>query len=161
MVQVATRATRAGAPAPDLLERIPVLQHLSAGVLADLAAGAQAREYEPGELICRQGDDGDCLYIIEAGEVEIFLPLPDGGRSPLVRLGDGRFFGEMAVIDDQPRSASAAVLTAARVWAIYRTPFREFLFRNPDAVVRLLEHLSSIIRDTNRQLAAARLGGDH
>jgi CRP/FNR family transcriptional regulator, cyclic AMP receptor protein len=156
VVQVATRLD---APAPNLLERLPFLQNLPARVLHDLAAGAEARDYEAGDLVCRQGELGDCLFIVERGEVEIFLPLPEGGRSPLVKLGGGRFFGEMAVIDDQPRSASAVALGHTRAWAIYREPFRKFLFRNPEAVVRLLEHLSAIIRDTNRQLAAARLGG--
>jgi CRP/FNR family transcriptional regulator, cyclic AMP receptor protein len=138
------------------LEAVPFLQDLDPQILEPLARGSSLRHYGAGEVICEQGEAGDCLYIVEEGEVEIFLPLQDGGRTSLVTLHRGQFFGEMALIDEQPRSASAAARQPTQIRTVDRESFRHFLFANPDAVVRLMMHLSSIIREANRQLASAR-----
>jgi CRP-like cAMP-binding protein len=139
-----------------------VFQGLSPTDFEPVLAAAEIITRKPREIIVQEGTVGDGLYVVLEGEVEVFLPQQSssGGRRPtrilLNRLGPGRCLGEYGVIDDQPASASAAALTAARLCFIPRAEFRKLVERH-DHVGRivygnLLRYLVSRLRGKDKEL---------
>jgi CRP-like cAMP-binding protein len=117
---------------------------------------------KPREVVVHEGTVGDGLYIVLEGEIEVFLPERAAGggqratRIRLNRLGPGRCLGEYGVIDDQPASASAAAVTASRLWFLPKAEFRKLVERH-DRVGRivygnLLRYLVSRLRGKDKEL---------
>lgn len=98
--------------------------------------GTIFRNYQKGEVIFRQGDLGDCAYLVESGSVQISIDKA-GADFPLTVLGQGEIFGEMAIIDAKPRSATATALETTRLCIISQDSLIERM-QNADSVVRLL-----------------------
>ncbi|MEX2619693.1 MAG: MMPL family transporter [Egibacteraceae bacterium] len=113
-----------------MLSRVAVFQLLSPLSQTDVAELLRPIEVTAGRVVVREGDTGDALYLIEQGTV---LVEPEAGeqREPIARLGPGEFFGEMALVNDQPRSATVRAETAARLWAIGATDVQRLLEREP------------------------------
>lgn len=114
------------------------------------------RDYKAGEVIFRQGEPGRCAYIIESGRVQVSVR-KDGEDFPLTTLGEGEIFGEMAIIDRLPRSATATALEATRLCVISQDTLTERV-QNADPVVRLL--MMMMIRRTRNMNLAAGGGSD-
>jgi Cyclic nucleotide-binding domain/FHA domain len=110
-------------------------------------------EVSAGQAIFRESDTGAEMYIIESGEVEIFRA--SSGSEPLASLGPGDFFGEMAVLEDQPRFASAIARTPARLLRIERAAFNDLLKQNVEIAVRIMRKLVIRQRRTDQRLGAA------
>lgn len=129
----------------DLLRAVPGFRTLPPGALADVAAVASVRRFERGELLCRQGDDADGFYVLESGEVDIFLRR----RTETVRIaagGRGAVMGEMALITRSPRVADVVGRVAGEALCVSSDAFHALEESRPE----LLEVLTEI--------AAARLG---
>src|SRR5438045_53469 len=90
--------------------RVSFFAGLSDEQLEDLALRTRRRRYAKGDVIFLRGDPGNTLYIIEAGTVKIALSSPDGKEIMLALLSAGDFFGELALLDGEPRSADAVTL---------------------------------------------------
>ncbi len=108
----------------------------------DRAVSIRREHFEPGQAIFREGDHGDWLYIIEAGEVEVRKLVAGQGETPIRRLGPGDCFGEIALLGDHMRTASTHSLTSANVLAIDRDACQALLSTLPplrDFFNRLLE----------------------
>jgi NADH dehydrogenase len=108
----------------------------------DRAVSIRREHFEPGQAIFREGDHGDWLYIIEAGEVEVRKLVAGQGETPIRRLGPGDCFGEIALLGDHVRTASTHSLTSANVLAIDRDACQALLSTLPplrDFFNRLLE----------------------
>lgn len=108
--------------------------------LAELVEHRQA-----GEFVFRAGQPGDCMYIIQEGEVEILAEV-GGTLQPLVTLREGDFFGEMAVLEELPRSASARALTPCLLLRVDRATFDQLIRHDPEIAVRMLRKLSHRLR---------------
>jgi NADH dehydrogenase len=106
--------------------------------------------FEPHQVIFRQGDRGDRLYVIVEGEVELFQEGPGQVPNRLARLGPGECFGEMALVDDQPRMATARSMTRANLMSVDRHAFSE-LFAHHPPIRRMFQALID-----ERQRAGAR-----
>src|SRR3990172_2839971 len=91
--------------ATDVLRRVPLFNDLGDADLARFAEVAREREYPKNSVILFEDDPGDALYIVSSGQVKVVLIGEDGREVILSVLSDGDFFGEMALIDDEPRSA--------------------------------------------------------
>jgi NADH:ubiquinone reductase (H+-translocating) len=89
----------------------------------DRAVGVRREYFEPGQIVFREGDRGDWLYIVAEGEVEVFKNDGAGAPAPLRRLGPGECFGEIALVSDRPRSATVRAVCATRVLAVDREAF--------------------------------------
>jgi CRP-like cAMP-binding protein len=100
---------------------------------------------EAGEFVFRAGEKGESMYIIQEGEVEILLET-GGQEQRLALLSEGDFFGEMAVLEELPRTASARTLTPCTLLRIDRATFDQLIRQDPEIAVRLLRKLSHRLR---------------
>jgi hypothetical protein len=113
--------------------------------------GALSAEFAAGEYIFREGDLGTEMYIIHEGKVEILNRLGEEDRV-LAVLEKGDFFGEMSVLEDLPRAASARALTDTRLLQINGSTFDQMLQSNPEIAVRMMRKLSRRLRETDELL---------
>lgn len=110
------------------------------------------RLLEPGETVFDQGDSGDHLYVIQAGEVE--LTREDASRQRVVaRLGAGDFFGELSVMMGQPRSSRAVAVKPTRVLELDRSTLESMCLAQPEIAIRMLRILVSRLIEAERRLA--------
>ena len=120
-----------------------------------MAAGALGKEYQNGETIIQQGEGGDCMYVIQTGEVEVVLG--DGeNETVLAVLEKGDFFGEMALFERQPRSATVRARGAARVLTIDKRTFLRRIHHDPSLAFRIVQELCHRIRELDTELTKAR-----
>lgn len=112
----------------------------------------QQHTYEPGDLIFREGEDSDQAYVIESGRVEIFKRM-QGGTILLATLGPGDIFGEMGIISDEPRSASATAQTRVTVTILCRDYLARLVAPCDNHVVLILKTLMERIREANQKLS--------
>jgi flavin reductase (DIM6/NTAB) family NADH-FMN oxidoreductase RutF len=125
-----------------LLARAPVFSALPPEVLAAITAGGDERSLEPGELVVREGESGDELFVILEGEARV-----ERAGNVLTTFRDGDFFGEISVFDGRPRSADVVAATPLRTLAISRELVRVALEREPKAAWAMLEVLAGRLRD--------------
>src|SRR5882672_3871750 len=109
--------------------------------------------FEPGQLIFREGDESRDAYWILSGKVEISIETPQG-RSVLTILEEGEIFGEMGMIDDLPRTASARALTATEVDVVNERDFHYEVLRDEARLLPYLDALFERLRSTNAMLRA-------
>ncbi|HSB19915.1 MAG TPA: Crp/Fnr family transcriptional regulator [Anaeromyxobacteraceae bacterium] len=110
-----------------------------------------AREFPVGAVIFEEGDPGSRMYVIQGGRVLVVKSV--GGRSlALASLGPGDFFGEMALLEGQPRSATAVVAEAARILELDEQAFADLLRGNGEVGLKLLRKLSARLRDATRRI---------
>jgi CRP-like cAMP-binding protein len=115
------------------------------------AAEIYGRDFRTGAVIFEEGDPGSRMYVIQAGAVRIVKRV--GTRElTLAHLGPGEAFGEMALLEGQPRSATAVVEAAARILEIDEAAFADLVRRNGEIALRLLRRLSARLREANRQI---------
>ncbi|HYT60567.1 MAG TPA: cyclic nucleotide-binding domain-containing protein [Haliangiales bacterium] len=122
---------------------------LLAAELQALEQTAQLKAYKAGRNIFQEGDPGDGLYIVVEGKVQITCLVGQDQRRVLSRLGPGDFFGEMAVLDSQPRSATATAEVDTQVYFIFRDDLLKILARSPSLSVSLVKEFSMRTRDFN------------
>lgn len=115
------------------------------------------RTFEAGEYLFRQGEDGDCMYVIQEGEVEIVANV-DGRPIGLARRGPGEFLGEMAIFEREKRSADARALTRLRVISVDKRNFLTRVHEDPSVAFRLVQQLSHRVRELSQEVARARAG---
>lgn len=134
----------------DTLHRIPLFQHLAYAELVQLINVCRAREVGPGEVLIRQGDEGDALYVILSGRVSV-----EKGDRMIAVLGPGRHFGEMSLVDNQPRSATVRTIDRSVLIRIVRADFYDTLKQDSVLAVKLLwnfiQTLSARLRDANAE----------
>jgi CRP-like cAMP-binding protein len=117
-----------------------------------------ALEFKAGEYVFREGDLGTEMYIINEGKVEILNQVGDEEQI-LAVLEKGDFFGEMSVLEDLPRAASARALTDLRLLQINGSTFDHLLQGNPEIAVRMMRKLSRRLRETDEMLKTLHGGG--
>jgi CRP-like cAMP-binding protein len=107
--------------------------------------------FEPSSVICRQGDLGSEMYIIQRGHVRISL-MVGGKERELAILEKGDFFGEIALLDESPaRSATATAIDDVEVLQLTSADLEQILRRKPDIAIRMMTKLSERLRETNRR----------
>jgi len=113
------------------------------------------RVYAEGELIFKEGDEGDRMYVIQSGRVQIMKKTSSGDLT-IATLGKGEIFGEMALFDRLPRSATAAALGEARILSIDKKKLFQTIDRDPTLVFKTLESMSRRIRRLDEEFAKLR-----
>lgn len=130
------------------LKSAPLFADLEGEELAALADIAIEHTFQPGELVFEENQPPDHLYLVVAGRVEVFRRV-DAHERPLAYLGDKECFGEMAILDEQPRSASVRALDTTTVLKIDRESFRELIFERPQIAFAIFKILSGRLRHQN------------
>src|SRR5262245_5398183 len=121
-----------------LLHGVALFEGLGPEALAELACRVRQRQFARDEVIFHKGDPGDALHILHAGRVRIEIPSEDGPPVILRVLDPGEFFGELALCDGKPRSASVVAMEPTVTLALYRKDFQEFLRAAPQASIHIL-----------------------
>jgi CRP/FNR family cyclic AMP-dependent transcriptional regulator len=131
---------------PELLAQVGLFTDLSTAELQGLAALMRPRPYAKDEVIYLRGDPGTAFYVIASGKVKIALTSPDGKELILRRLAAGAFHGELALLDDEPRSADAVATENSVLLVLQRDAFRQFLTEHPAVATKLLSTVSQYLR---------------
>lgn len=117
--------------------------------------GALGRVYRPGEVIIRQGEVGDCMHVIQEGQVEIIVER-DGREVQLAVRGEGEFIGEMAIFEHERRMATVRALGFARVLTIDKNTLLRHIHDDPSAAFHIIRAMSRRIRQLSTELARLR-----
>ena len=141
-----------------LLKKVALFEGLTQGQLAKVAGIAQPRSYEGGAFLFREGEAGHEMFVLLSGRVRISKSVPGIGEEALAILEPGQYFGEMALIEDGPRSADAIAHTASSVWVIGRAALDQLMFTDKELAYVLLwtfvRTLSERLRETNDKIKA-------
>ena len=135
-----------------LLNTIPLFKRLPPDHLKELAGRQRVLQVKKNDVLFRKGSEGDCLYIIQQGNVKIALPSEAGEEVIITIFTDGDFFGEMALLDRMPRSANAVAMQPSRLLMLNRRDFIQFLKTNDAAMEIILSSLSQRLRRTDKIL---------
>jgi CRP/FNR family cyclic AMP-dependent transcriptional regulator len=139
--------------ASELLNRVPLFQGLSESARESLAQQLVERRFAAGETVFQRGQPGNTMYCVLSGRLEIFLP-PENGvpRVDLKEALPGEHFGELALFDDKPRSASVQATTDSVLLELSRDHFLKDILRSESAVLAILSELAVRLRDTTALL---------
>jgi CRP-like cAMP-binding protein len=135
-----------------LLNGHPLFRELGADIRARLFAYATTRNVARGNSIFTKGDPGTCLFAVCSGTVQVTTPSAEGKNAILNLIGKGEVFGEIALLDGQPRTADAIANTDCTLLIIERRDFVPLLRSQPDVAIRLMEILCARLRRTTEQV---------
>ena len=133
------------------LKSVPLFAFLEGEELASVAEIAEEMELEPGGVVFHEGDRGDELYVIVSGRVKVYGER-SGSEVQLAQLGERECFGEMALLEAEPRSASVAALEPCRLLKIGAEDFRELLHERPQISLEILKILARRLRRMDVEL---------
>ncbi|MGL1935611.1 MAG: Crp/Fnr family transcriptional regulator [Fibrobacterales bacterium] len=142
----------------ELLKGVDLFSSLDNAQLALISELVLSRSYQKDENIILEDDSEDqALFIIVDGDVKVYISGLDGRETILAMLGTGDFFGEMSLIDGDPRSASVKSVTQTEILVLRRSDFREEMVKFPDLAMSLLEEMSRRLRKSNKQVGSLSL----
>ncbi len=120
--------------------------------------GTLGKVYQDGETIVRQGEKGDCMYVIQDGQVEVILETEEQ-EIRIAVSGKGDFFGEMAILEHEVRGATVRALGKARVLTVDKNNFFRGINNDPSLAFRMLETLSHRIRELDAEMIQPQKSG--
>jgi CRP/FNR family transcriptional regulator len=135
-----------------LLHRVPVFSTLAEDELARVAEVTVPRTFEAGEVVFREGDESNTCYIVREGRARAIREHSDGRSITLAQFASGDIFGELAMFDDERRSATVETIEPTDVIAIVAADMRRLLREHPEIAVKLLAALGRRLRQTNERL---------
>ncbi len=118
-----------------------------------METGALGKVYQDGEIIVRQGELGNCMYVVQKGKVEVLQEKGDKEIS-LAVLNEGDFFGEMAIFEREVRSATARALGEVRVLTVDKKTFLRRIHEDPSLAFRIIQKMSRRIRELNSKISS-------
>jgi CRP/FNR family transcriptional regulator, cyclic AMP receptor protein len=136
----------------ETLRQVPLFESLDDESAKELCELLESLDYKAQTFLFRAGDAGDAMYLIERGKVRICVHTTDGREVALTELGRGDFFGEMALLDGQRRSADAVVAEDARLAMLSREHFLSFMRSSPKVALEMLTALANRLRHTDELL---------
>jgi len=162
---------------PELLKTIPTFADLNESALYELSSRCRRMTYNKNAVLMTEGESGESLLIIESGSAKVFVSDDDGDEMVLYLKGPGSYIGDIALLDDAPRSASAVTLSKTVVHSMSKSDFLSILRFNPEipitiirSLTRRLRHETAAVRSlaldnvyrrlTNKLLELSELDGD-
>ncbi len=142
-----------GSDVVELLARVPVFATLGEEDLQRIAELAVPREFDDGQVVFREGDSSDTCYVVRRGRVRAVREHRDGRTITLANFGPGDIFGELALFEDERRSATIEALVATSAIAVLGPDMRRLMARHPDITLKLVIALGRRLRETNERLA--------
>jgi CRP/FNR family cyclic AMP-dependent transcriptional regulator len=137
----------------ELLGRVPVFSALEHDDLERIAQLAVPRTFEPSQIVFREGDASDTCYIVRSGRARAVREHPDGRTITLATFGPGDIFGELAMFEDELRSATVEAIQRTSVVAVLGPDMRRLMVEHPEISMRLVVALGRRLRETNERLA--------
>ena len=139
----------------DFLSRIPIFKFLPEDDHVALVSLWKMHTMKEGEILFRKGESGSVMYVIEEGEIEIFLPVGSPVHEvQLTVLKEGEFFGELSLFVDMPRTATARALTDTRLVEMQRGDFITFIMERPSVGVSMLSEMGKRLQLTNELITS-------
>ena len=136
----------------EFAKKVPLFQGLTDTELLTVCSLMIPREFHAGEVILQRGDEGQTFFIIVSGTAHVFVITSEDKQTILATLKRSDFFGENAILDGEPRSASVIAAENCKVLMLYRKPFLDILHRFPKISVQMLIEMSKRLRKSNRQI---------
>ena len=136
----------------DLLKRVPLFEELNEDELTGLSNVAMLRVFPRDRVVIMAEEEGDSLFVIHKGRVKVSIVSEDGREVILSILGEGNFFGEMALLDDNPRSANVTTMEETELLMVRRADFLRFIQQTPQVAIKLLGVLAQRLRKTDRKI---------
>ena len=137
----------------ELLQRVPVFSTLEHGDLERIAQLAVPRSFQPGEVVFHEGDASDTCYIVREGRARAVRTHRDGRTITLARFGPGDIFGELALFEDEKRSATVEAIEPTSTLAVLGPDMRRLMTEHAEISARLVVALGRRLRETNERLA--------
>ena len=143
----------------ELIRQFPIFSKIQPAMQKLLCFSADRLKFDAGQVIFNAGDVGDSAYIIIDGTVEISVPTPSG---PIVinNMGKNDLLGEIAIVGEVPRTATAKALTNLETLKISKELFVKIIHENPDAAIELIRILAARLASTTSQLTRTRGGSE-
>jgi CRP/FNR family cyclic AMP-dependent transcriptional regulator len=142
----------------ELLKGVDLFSALDDAQLETISQMVIDKNYRKGDIILMEDDDSNqSLFIIAKGEVKVVLTAEDGREAILASLKEGDFFGEMSLLDGEPRSATVRAVEESRLLTIRREDFLLAMKKQPDLALTLLAEMSRRLRKSNRQISSLAL----
>jgi len=138
-------------------DEIYIFSDLAQSEAEILAQHSQTRSYAAGTILFSEGDRGDAMYVIKEGDVKVFAGDENGKEVILQFLHAGDYFGEMALIDDAPRSASVMTMTPVKVMVVSKSAFMKFLASNEEIAFNLVRSLIRKVRSLTNNVKSLAL----
>src|SRR4029450_8188652 len=136
----------------ETLRQVPLFESLDDPTARELCELIETLDCPARQVLFHAGDVGDAMYVIERGKVRICVQAKDGHEVTLATLGRGDFFGEMALLDGERRSADAVVAEDARLALLSREHFLSFMRSSPDVALEMLTAVANRLRHTDELL---------
>jgi len=137
----------------ELLGRVPAFSTLEPGDLGRVAQLAVPRSFEPGQVVFREGDASDTCYVVRKGRARALRSHGDGRTITLARFGPGDIFGELAMFEDEKRSATVEAIEPTSVVGVLGPDMRRLMNEHPQIAARLVIALGRRLRETNERLS--------
>ena len=138
----------------DILRKVPLFSQLAPSELERVVEIARERTYPRNSVILFEDDPGDALYVVAQGQVKVVLIGEDGREVILSVMGEGEFFGEMALVDDEPRSAHVIAMEDSTLLVLRREDFQGLLAQTPGIALALLRELSRRLRRVDEKVGS-------
>ena len=137
----------------ELLQTVPLFSELSEEALTSLSKVASRRRYPKDTVVFFENEEGDTLFMILEGRIKVTILGDDGREIILTMLSPGDLFGEMALLDNEPRSATAIAVEETELLSLHRTDFQNVIVENPEVSAALIKVLSARLRRANHQIS--------
>jgi CRP/FNR family cyclic AMP-dependent transcriptional regulator len=147
-------STASTAVSTTVLKSVAMFASFSPEQLRALVAMTVRRSAARGSAIMREGDPVDSLYIVISGRLKVMMGEADGKETILSIIGPGEFFGEMGLIDDNPRSASVVAIEPCELLAVSKRAFRKCLVENADLAMAVMRVLVRRLREADRKIGS-------
>jgi CRP/FNR family cyclic AMP-dependent transcriptional regulator len=142
---------------PQILKGVPLFSAFNDAQLAQLLTGVQHRSFPRNAFVLRAGEETDALYIILSGRVKVLIPDEEGHEVILATMGPHEYFGEMGLLDDQPRSASVETLEACETLRLSKSGFTNILKDNFELAMLIMRNLVRRLREADRKIESLAL----
>ena len=136
----------------ELLKRVPLFEGLSEDELQAISNVAVLRVFPKDRVVIMAEEEGDSLFVIHSGQVKVSIVSEDGREVILSILGKGNFFGEMSLLDGNPRSANVTTMEETQLLMVRRADFLHFIQNSPQTAIKLLAVLAVRLRKTDRKI---------
>lgn len=135
----------------ELLRQIPMFQKVEQSKLKLLAFTSERLTFQPGQVICEQGEPGDSMYVIVAGDADIIVNMPDGPLK-VAGLHKNNFFGEIAILCDIPRTATVKAVTELVTLRITKDLFYRLVSEFPQMTIEIMREIAARLDRTTQVL---------